>query len=157
MQANPFALNNGRLGWSLDQQGRSQHQGHPLPLKFLVQAESFALRTGFVNDTNVSFLYRGLVCSRLRRNGNICLTVQLSSEETMYADRWPAFYEAQKYLTQLSHSEVDWKSMCLGPLIKDIRWGTCSWVCGMECAFLDTSFSVWDQDHDWYLEAFNEN
>jgi len=31
--------------------------------------------------------------------------------ETMYADRWPAFYEAQKYLSQLSHSEVDWKSM----------------------------------------------
>lgn len=58
----------------------------------------------------------------------------------MYADRWPAFYEAQKYLSQLSHSEVDWKSMCLGPRIEDMRWDTCSWVCGMECLFLDTSF-----------------
>jgi len=62
----------------------------------------------------------------------------------MYADRWPAFYEAQKYLSQLSHSEVDWKSMCLGPRIEDMRWGTCSWVCGMECLFLDTR---------WYLHA----
>ena len=52
----------------------------------------------------------------------------------------PAFYEAQKYLSQLSHSEVDWKSMCLGPRIEDMRWGTCSWVCRMECLFLDTSF-----------------
>ena len=32
----------------------------------------------------------------------------------MYADRWPAFHEAQKYVSDLSRSEVDWQSMSLG-------------------------------------------
>ncbi|CAK8995458.1 F-box protein [Durusdinium trenchii] len=31
--------------------------------------------------------------------------------EQMYIDRWPALYQAQKYLSGLSHLDVDWKSM----------------------------------------------
>ena len=34
--------------------------------------------------------------------------------EQMYIDRWPALYQAQKYLSGLSHLDVDWKSMLLG-------------------------------------------
>mmetsp|Transcript_18929 Transcript_18929/g.35481 ORF Transcript_18929/g.35481 Transcript_18929/m.35481 type:complete len:452 (+) Transcript_18929:39-1394(+) len=29
----------------------------------------------------------------------------------MYAERWPAFFEAQDYLSHVTHTEVDWKSM----------------------------------------------
>ncbi len=119
--------------------GRSQHQTHCIKdilcLWLFGAGRIIALRTGFVNDITISFLYRGLVCSHLCRNGNMCDTVQLSSEETMYADRWPAFYEAQKYVSQLSHSEVDWKSMCLGlkmrawePEVGSVEWSCCFWI-----------------------------
>ena len=47
----------------------------------------------------------------------------------MYSDRWPAFYEAQRYVSNLSHSEVDWKSMCLGSM---------SGFCHLSCALPGT-------------------
>ena len=34
--------------------------------------------------------------------------------ERMYAERWPAFHEAQCHMSEVTRMETDWKSMCLG-------------------------------------------